>query len=61
MPHTLCRAGLAAAAAVLLCGWASGARASPGVDVPILEYHRVGPEPVVGMGELGVVAGHISG
>ena len=46
MPHTLCRAGLAAAAAVLLCGWASGARASPGVDLPILEYHRVGPEPV---------------
>jgi peptidoglycan/xylan/chitin deacetylase (PgdA/CDA1 family) len=32
------RAGLAAAAAVLVCGWGR-------VDVPILEYHRIGPEP----------------
>jgi peptidoglycan/xylan/chitin deacetylase (PgdA/CDA1 family) len=32
------RAGLAAVAVVLLCGWGR-------VDVPILEYHRVGPEP----------------
>ena len=32
------RAGLAAAAAFLLCGWGR-------VDVPILEYHRIGPEP----------------
>lgn len=32
------RAGLAAAAAVLLCGWGR-------VNVPILEYHRIGAEP----------------
>jgi peptidoglycan/xylan/chitin deacetylase (PgdA/CDA1 family) len=38
MFRTLGRAGLAAATAVLLCGWGR-------VDVPILEYHRVGPEP----------------
>lgn len=32
------RAGLALAAVVLLCGFGR-------VDVPILEYHRIGPEP----------------
>jgi peptidoglycan/xylan/chitin deacetylase (PgdA/CDA1 family) len=35
------RAGLAAVAVALLCGWTS----SRAIDLPILEYHRVGPEP----------------
>jgi peptidoglycan/xylan/chitin deacetylase (PgdA/CDA1 family) len=37
----VCRAGLAAAAVALLCAWTS----SRAIDLPILEYHRVGPEP----------------
>jgi peptidoglycan/xylan/chitin deacetylase (PgdA/CDA1 family) len=47
MPRTLGRAGLVVASAALLLGWpVQAGLARNAVDVPILEYHRVGPEPV---------------